>query len=103
MRLIDADILLEEINGFSTRITGPANAMALVIMDETKKSIMKMVDEQPIVYDVDKVVERLEEYAHGRVCMTHEYGCPYIANDNVSCENCGAIGALEIVKSYCIN
>ena len=39
------------------RITGSANAMALVIMDETKKSIMRMVEEQPSVYDIDKNVE----------------------------------------------
>ena len=60
MRLIDADKLLEELNGFSMRITGSANALALSVMHETKKSIAKMVDEQPTAYDVDKVVERLE-------------------------------------------
>lgn len=61
--LISRSALLEEINNFSMRITGSANAMALVIMDETKKSIMRMVEEQPTAYDVDKVVERLEEEA----------------------------------------
>lgn len=69
MRLIDADLLLEELNRFYMRITGSANAMALMEMDETKKSIAKMVDEQPTAYDVDKVVNRLEEktyYEHGR-------------------------------------
>ncbi len=60
MRLIDVDLLLEEINSFSMRITGPSNAMAIIIMEETKKSISNMVDEQPTAYDVDKVVERLE-------------------------------------------
>ena len=34
--------------------------MAIIIMEETKKSISNMVDEQPTAYDVDKVVERLE-------------------------------------------
>lgn len=60
MRLIDVDLLLEEINSFSMRITGPSNAMAIIIMEETKKSIAKMADEQPTAYNVDKVVERLE-------------------------------------------
>lgn len=59
--LISRSALLEEINNFSMRITGSANAMALVIMDETKKSIMRMVEEQPTAYDVDKVVEQLEK------------------------------------------
>ena len=59
--LISRSALLEEINNFSMRVTGSANAMALVIMDETKKSIMRMVEEQPAVYDVDKVVEQLEK------------------------------------------
>lgn len=59
-RLIDADLLLEELNSFSMRITGSANAMAITIMEETKKSIAKMIEEQPIAYDVNKVVERLE-------------------------------------------
>lgn len=60
MRLIDADLLLEELNRFSMRITGSANAMALAVMYETKKSISKMVGEQPTAYDVDKTVKRLE-------------------------------------------
>lgn len=59
MRLIDADLLLEELNRFSMRITGSANAMALMVMDETKKSIAKMVDNQPTAYNVDKVVEQI--------------------------------------------
>lgn len=58
MRLIDADLVLEELSGFSMRITGTDNA-AITTMKETKKSIAKMVDEQPTAYDVDKVVERL--------------------------------------------
>lgn len=58
--LISRSTLLEEINNFSMKITGSANSMAITIMEETKKSIAKMIDEQPTVYDVDKVVERLE-------------------------------------------
>lgn len=50
--------MLEEINNFSMRITGSANAMAITIMEETKKFIAKIVDEQPNAYDVDKVVEK---------------------------------------------
>lgn len=82
--LISRSALLEEINNFSMRITGSANAMALVIMDETKKSIMRMVEEQPTAYDVDKVVERLEEYVK--------------ESSNVD-YNRAMIEAIEIVKS----
>ena len=62
MSAIDADMLMEEVNHFSMRITGSANGMAITIVEETKKSIAKMIDEQPTVYEVDKVIETLEEY-----------------------------------------
>ena len=35
--LISRSALLKEINNFSIRITGSANAMAIAIMEETKK------------------------------------------------------------------
>ena len=38
--LISRSALLEELKDFRMTITGSANAMALVVMDETKKSIM---------------------------------------------------------------
>ena len=82
--LISRSALLEEINNFSMRITGSANAMALVIMDETKKSIMRMVEEQTTAYDVDKVVEQMEEYVK--------------ESSNVD-YNRAMIEAIEIVKS----
>ena len=53
--------LLEELKEFKMSITGSKNAMALMVMDETKKTIMRIVAEQPTVYDKEKVVERLEE------------------------------------------
>ncbi len=56
----------------------------------------------PAAYDVDKVVEQvveqIEEYAHSGICESHN-GCPYRNNEDMNCENCGAIGAIEIVKS----
>lgn len=50
---------MEEINNFSMRITGSANTLAITIMEETKKSISKVIDEQPTAYDVDKVVDQI--------------------------------------------
>lgn len=61
-------------------------------------AFMNFVLQIPTAYDVDKVMERLEEYAHSSICKSHD-GCPYRGNENIYCENCGAIGALEIVKS----
>lgn len=72
--LISRSALLEEINNFSMRITGSANSMAITIMEETKKSIAKMIDEQPTAYDVDKVVEKIEaEWEEAK-----NYGQPYV-------------------------
>lgn len=59
--LISRSALLEEINNFSMRITGSTNAMAITIMEETKNSVSRMIDEQPTAYDTDKVVEQLEK------------------------------------------
>lgn len=58
--LISRRELLEELKDFCMLITGSANAMALTIMEETKKSIMRIVDEQPIIYNVDTVIEKIK-------------------------------------------
>lgn len=58
--LISRSALLEELKDFRMTITGSANAMALMVMDETKKSIMRMIEEQPTAYDKDKVVEQID-------------------------------------------
>lgn len=62
--------------------------------DEVPKAIKSI----PTAYDVDKVVEQVEEYAHSEICKSHN-GCPYRNNEDINCENCGAMGTLEIVKS----
>lgn len=90
MRLIDADKFKQEVaavvilNGYNAHLGN-------VFCD--------IIDKQPTAYDVDKVIALLEEYAHGSICKTHEHGCPYLNIDDVSCENCGAMGAVEIAKS----
>lgn len=47
--------------------------------------------------DAEQIIKRLEEYAHSTICDSHR-GCPYREDEDISCENCGAIGALEIIK-----
>lgn len=74
MRLIDADRLSEELNNFSMRITGSANALALSVMYETKKSIAKIIDEQPTAYDVEKIMAKLNSEANRWEESGKEYG-----------------------------
>lgn len=66
--LISRKALLEELKAFTMSITGSENAMALMVMNETKKSIRRIVYEQPTVYDKEKVVERLEELHESISC-----------------------------------
>lgn len=89
--LISRSALLEEINNFSMRITGVENAVSITVMEETKKSIVKMVEEQPTAYDVGKVVERLRKEIDD--CTGEE--CDSYPN----CDTCKAERAVKIVKS----
>lgn len=89
MRLIDADKI-----DFREVFKGESDFAKV-----TREAAQEVINNQPIAYDVDKLVDRLEEYAHSSICKTHEQGCPYLTNDDVSCENCEAMGAVEIVKS----
>jgi hypothetical protein len=60
--------------------------------------INEIINIQPIAFDVANIVEKLEEYAKSKICDNHKYGCPYGDNDDIFCENCGALGAIKIVK-----
>lgn len=53
-RLIDADNLIHAL----------ANDFC-----ECKKTLGQVIDEQPTAFDVDKVVERLEEYLFEKYCI----------------------------------
>ena len=62
--LISRKALLEEVDNFSLGIGASANAMALVVMGETKKSIAKMIENQPTAFDLESVIEKLKENEH---------------------------------------
>ena len=47
---------------------------------------------------MSNIVEKLEEFAKSKICDNHKKGCPYCDNDDIFCENCGALGAINIVK-----
>ena len=80
MMLINAEKLLEEIK---------RSCM-------TSKDVEALIKAQPTAYDIDKVINELEEFAHSDICYRNH--CRYINADDIDCENCGALGALEIVK-----
>ena len=62
---------------------------------EAAEMFLKAFDESIFM---DNIVEKLEEYAKSKICDRHKKGCPYSGNDNVFCENCGALGAINILK-----
>lgn len=90
MRLIDAEELKKQIAGMAIVNNYPA--------DKANK-MCELIDCQPTAYDLDKVIKDLEEYAHSDICGPCR-SCR-ISDDieNIECENCGALGALEIVKN----
>lgn len=60
--LISRSAVMKEIESLSMRIIGlRAGKGALVeVMNEYKKSVLRIIDEQPTAYDVDAVVKELE-------------------------------------------
>ena len=62
---------------------------------ETAEMFLKAFDES---VPMANIVEKLEEYAKSKICDNHKKGCPYGDNDDIFCENCGALGAINIVK-----
>lgn len=47
---------------------------------------------------MEAVVAELEKYAKSKICDNHKHGCPYKDNEDIYCENCGALGAISIVR-----
>ena len=54
-RLIDADKLIEELN---------KNSIFRTVTNAEGKSAIEIIEQQPTAFDVDKVVEQLEELSH---------------------------------------
>lgn len=88
MRLIDADTLL--------------NSLKKNVLVDVTSVLEEVIESQPTVYNLDKIIEDLEKYAHSDIC--HDcHRCRYINEDNINCEQCGALGALEIAKELIKN
>lgn len=71
---ISRELLLKKLNDFSLKISGSANAMALAVMGETKKSIMKVIKEQPTAFDLDKVIRKLRNIQLESSSSEFDYG-----------------------------
>ena len=80
-----------------TPINNPCYQRYVSQMNERTR-LKELVADLSTAYDVEKVVAELEEYAKGNVCKRFPDGCPYKDEPNILCENCGALGAIDIVK-----
>lgn len=85
MRLIDADKLKEQFR----QLKGE-ESLAGMFAEE----MVKMVEEQPTAYDLDKVVEDLEELRDGN----YDFDCCPYKETNISCDKCRMIRAIDLVK-----
>ena len=66
MRLIDADTLL--------------NSLKKNVLVDVTSVLEEVIESQPTVYNLDKIIEDLEKYAHSDIC--HDcHRCRYINED----------------------
>ena len=54
----------------------------------------KMIEAQPTAYDLDKVVEELEELRDG----SYDFDCCPYRDTDISCDKCHMIRAVDIVR-----
>lgn len=67
MRLIDADLLEENIVKW-LKPSKPDEPEMIEVADALVSTMME-IDEQPTAFDVDKVVEQLENYLFEKYCI----------------------------------
>lgn len=62
MRLIDADLLTEEIESLRCTLTGLRAGKGVLARaaDEYRKSILQIISDQPTAFDKEKVIEELK-------------------------------------------
>lgn len=96
MRLINAEDLSKVLQDYFKDLIERKKYMVDTV--DCNADIQRLLSEQPTAYNLDAVVEQLEEYAKSDVCYRHD-GCPYRNNPEIKCENCGALGTLDIVRN----
>lgn len=72
MRLIDADLLKENISKW-LKPSKPDEADMIDVADAIVSTMME-IDEQPTVYDVDKVLEKLRNEMMNSASSEFDYG-----------------------------
>ena len=64
--------------------------------------VRDVIDNMPTAYDIDKVVEELEEMIHPKqlyFCKYARGGCKHLDNNDKDCMECIVENAMEIVKA----
>lgn len=85
-RLIDADALIESFRKCYSGHLGMENSDSMM----TFKSICRIINEQPTVYDVEKVVAELEELEQSRLEM-HDWQGQSVASDAIDIVKRGGV------------
>jgi len=85
MRLIDAEKLKEQFR----QMKGEESLASMFAED-----MMKAVEAQPTAYDLEKVIEDLEELRDGN----YDFDCCPYKETNISCDKCHMIRAIDVVK-----
>lgn len=67
MRLIDADLLTEEIESLRCTLTGLRAGKGVLARaaDEYRKSILQIISDQPTAFDKEKVIKEISNVPHG--------------------------------------
>lgn len=96
MRLIDTDALIEELNTWAMQCKSIAEISIL-------GAVVSMIENQPTAYDVDKVVEELEEEKEYSCADFEDYVFAYELDSHLDSEyddyfNKGLGRAIDIVK-----
>lgn len=77
--LISRKSLLEEIQSFRCSITGLRAGKGILAhaADEYRKSILKIIEDQPVAFDKEKVIEEIKQYrdiAEAKYKEAEEFG-----------------------------
>ena len=101
-RLIDADALIEEIKSLQVFVTGLRAGKGILAeyAKQYRKSLLRIIDEQPTAYDVENVVAELEEREEAcKKCYVEEMLTGNCSSASVYCGEKNAYNiAVMIVK-----
>ncbi len=86
MRLINAEAIADKFE----KLKGEESLVSMFA-----EEMVKAVEEQPTAYDLDKVVEDLEELRDGN----YDFNCCPYKDTNISCDKCHMIRAIDVVRS----